>query len=209
MRRGAILAAFLMAAPALAHDGVVHESREEAAAHLKESANTPGFPVDSIGGSFRLTDQHGEPRTEADPEGRHQLFFFGYASCKAICSVALPAMAAAVDQLEGDGIAVTPVLITVDPERDTVRALSKAVPEIHPRLVGLTGSETALGEAYAAFKMEKKLVMEHPTEGPIYAHGSFIYLLEPSGAVETVIPPILAPERIAEIVTGYVRTATH
>ncbi len=209
MRLAALLAAVLIAAPAVAHDGVRHATSEEAEKHLRESPNTPGFPTGAIGGPYRLTDQRGEARSEADPEGRHQLLFFGYASCQAICSVALPRMAAAVDLLEEEGIAVTPVLITFDPARDTVEALRETAPAIHPRLVGLTGTPEALDAAYAAFQVEKKLVMEHPTDGPVYAHGSFIYLLDPQGSLETVVPPILGPERIAEIVTGYVRPATN
>ena len=209
MRLAALLAAILVAAPAVAHDGVKHASPEEAAKHLQDSPNTPGFPTQAIGGPYRLTDQRGTPRSEADPQGNHQLLFFGYASCQAICSVALPRMAAAVDLLADDGIAVTPVLITVDPARDTVEALSESAPAIHPRLVGLTGTPEALDAAYAAFQVEKKLVMEHPTDGPVYAHGSFIYLLDAQGSLETVVPPILGPERIAEIVAGYARPATN
>ena len=203
---GAALA--LLAGGAGAHDGVVHQTPADAQAHLKASPNTPGFPTD-IGGPFRLIDQFGRKRTEVDPDGHYQLIFFGYASCKAICSVALPSMADAVDLLEKDGIVVTPVLITVDPERDTIRAMRKAAPAIHPRMVGLTGSERALRKAYTAFRMEKKLVMDHPTEGPIYAHGSFVYLMAPDGSFRTVLPPILAPERMADVVEGYVRTVTN
>ncbi len=210
MRRAALVAVAVAAFSVLghAHDGVVHETPEEALKHLQESPNTPGFPTD-IGGSYRLVDQFGQKRTEVDPTGRHQLIFFGYASCKAICSVALPAMADAVDLLAADGIAVTPVLITVDRERDTVRALKEAAPAIHPGLIGLTGSKRALAKAYRAFQVEKKLVYEHPTEGPVYAHGSFVYLMGPDGSFKTVLPPILGPERMAEIVTSYVRTATN
>ncbi len=209
MRFAVALAALLAASTALAHDGVEHATPEEAAQHLKDSPNTPGFPTEAIGGPYSLTDQRGDLRTEADPEGNHQLLFFAYASCQAICSVALPTMAAAVDILADEGIQVTPVLITVDPARDTVDALRESAPKVHPRLVGLTGTTDALDEAYAAFQVEKKLVMEHPTDGPIYAHGSFIYLLNAQGGLETVVPPILAPDRIAEIVNGYVQSATN
>lgn len=200
--------AALLATAAGGHDGVVHETPDEALQHLRDSPNTPGFPT-NVGGPYRLIDHHGKRRTEIDPDGRHQLVFFGYASCKAICSVALPAMVSTVDQLAAEGIDVTPVLITVDRKRDTVAALRKAAPDIHPRLVGLTGSRRALAKAYDAFQVESKLVYDHPTEGPIYAHGSFVYLMGPDGAFKTVMPPILGPERMAEIVTSYVSPASN
>ncbi len=201
----AVLSALVLAAvgSAVAHDGVVHETQEEALQHQLDSPNTLGFP-DIKGGDYALTDHNGLLRTSKDPDGQYQLLFFGYASCKAICSVALPRMAEAVDVLKGRNIDVTPVLITVDPDRDTVAAMKEAVGHIHPNLVGLTGTEDALAEAYKAFQVEKSLVYEHPVEGPIYAHGSFIYLLGPAGEFKTLFPPILGPDRIAQVTADYV-----
>lgn len=186
-----------------AHDGVTHETSVEAQQHLEATVDTAGFP-DIKGGDFNLVDHNGEPRTSRDPKGNHQLVFFGYASCKAICDVALPRMAEAVDRLKLDEFPVTPILISVDPERDTVENIGEAVKRIHPDMIGLTGSETALNQAYKAFQIEKSLVYDHPDEGPIYAHGSFIYLLGPDGDFKTLFPPILSSERIAEITTAYI-----
>lgn len=198
---------------AQAHDGVKHATPEEAANHAAETAakapNTPGFPS-VVGGDYHLVDHFGNERSSKDPTGHYQLIFFGYANCKAICSVALPRMTQAVDILAAQGVAITPLLITVDAERDTQAAMRKSVPDIHPRLIGLTGSEQALDAAYKAFSVEKKLVYEHPDEGPIYAHGSYIYLTGPDGAFKTLMPPVLSSDRIAEIVASYAAaTASH
>lgn len=195
-----------MIAAAGAHDGFDHATQEEATRHAAESAakapNSPGFP-DVVGGEYHLIDHFGNERSSQDPAGHYQMIFFGYASCKAICSVALPRMAEAVDILAEKGIAVTPLLITVDPERDTVAAMRDALRELHPRLIGLTGSEEALEAAYKAFSVEKKQLYIHPDEGPIYAHGTFIYLTAPDGAFKTLMPPVLGADRIAEIVASY------
>ena len=199
-----VFATIIMGGSATAHDGVVHENLDEALKHQEEtSPNTLGFP-DVKGGDFDLVDHHGNRRTSKNPDGHFQLIFFGYANCKAICSVALPRMAAAVDILKEQNITVTPLLITVDPERDTVENMKKALAYHHKDMVGLTGSEEALDVAYKAFNVEKSLVYEHPEEGPIYAHGSFIYLIGPDGAFITLLPPILGPERISEVTKGYI-----
>jgi len=197
----AVLACSFVAAGA--HNGVTHKSADEAARHLKEQENTPGFP-NIKGGDFRLIDQSGSGRSSKDPQNRFQLLFFGYAKCKAICSVALPRMAEVADRLEAEGVMVTPLLITVDPERDTAAALAEAVPKYHPRMIGLTGSEKALDEAYRAFQIERKVVFVDPEQGAVYAHGSYIYLLGPDGTFKTLFPPILGPERIAELVHRYI-----
>jgi protein SCO1/2 len=189
---------------ALSHDGVVHKNLDEALRHQEEtSPNTAGFP-DIKGGDFSLTDQFGQVRTSKSPDGQFQLLFFGYANCKAICSVALPRMAAAVDMLAADGIEVTPLLVTVDPERDTVENMGEPLSALHERMIGLTGSEKQLQQAYDAFQVKKSLVYEHPEQGPIFAHGSFIYLLGPDGSFKTLMPPVLGPERIKELTISYI-----
>jgi len=195
-------AAALIGATAWAHDGVVHSDLGEALKHQEETADTLGFP-EIKGGEYELVNQFGDTRTSKDPDGQHQLLFFGYVNCKAICSVALPRMAEAVDVLASRGVDVTPVLITVDPERDTVEAMLEGAPFVHEKLIGLTGSEAALQTAYDAFSVEKSLVFEHPTEGEIFAHGSFIYLLDGEGNFQTLMPPILSSDRMAELVLEY------
>ena len=208
----ALPAAFLAAAGATAHDGVIHSSEAEAKAHLKATAEgadalpsgpvTP-FPVD-LDVRFDLVDQTGTRRTEADFAGQPMVIFFGYANCEAICSVALPRLAAAVDILGENGAALQPILITVDPARDTPEAMATALPEIHPRLIGLTGDVDRLADARAAFQVEAKVVTTDPDGQPIYAHGSFIYLIGSDGELATLLPPILSPERMAAVMERYI-----
>ena len=208
MRSLAALALAALALPAFAHDGVDHDSAEEAAQHLTETAGPPpvpqGLPLPfNLGGAFTLTDQTGSARSEADPEGAFQLLFFGYANCPSICAVALPLMGEVTDALRDRGLSVTPVMITVDPERDTVDTIGEPLAAFHPDFVGLTGSEADLEPVYKLFSVEKTLVFEDPFEGPIYAHGSHIYLLDGEGDVLTLLPPILSAERIIDIAAAY------
>lgn len=169
-------------------------------------ATSPAAAADlfgrSLGGPFSLVDQTGAARTEADLRGTPSLLFFGYAGCQAICSVALPRMAETVDLLAERGIAARPVLVTVDPARDTPERLAEAAPAIHPDLMALTGSEAALDAAMAAWGVEAEVVGEDPL-GPIYAHGSYVYLIDADGETVTLMPPVLGPKRMAEIAAGY------
>ena len=199
-----LLAAGLAAGlPALAHDGEDHATATEAAADAADAAPA-GLPLPfALGGPFALTDQDGAIRTQADPDGRMQLLFFGYANCPSICAVALPLMAEVTDSLAARGLPVTPVMITVDPARDTTRTIGPPLEAIHPAFVGLTGSEADLRTAYDAFRIEKEVVFEDPEHGPIFAHGSHIYLLSADGAFLTLLPPILSADRITEIAMGY------
>ena len=171
---------------------------------VAESA--PPLPFD-VGGAFELTDHTGATRTEADPDGLPQLLFFGYANCQQICSAALPLMADTADDLAEDGIDLRLVMITVDPARDTVDQIGAPLAAIRPGFVGLTGSDEALQVAYDAFNVEKEELFFDPEYGPVFAHGSFIYLLDGTGGVLTLLPPILPPDQVAATVARYLEVA--
>lgn len=201
------LAVALGGGPALGHQNHVHKDQPAAAveasapAEALEQEDTP-FLFD-LGGDFALTDHHGQRVGPEDYRGQHMLIFFGYAQCESICPVGLKTMVEAVDLLGESGEQVQPLLITVDPENDTVEALAKAMPKVHPRLVGLTGSEAELAAARKAYKVESKAVGEAWDGKPVYSHGSFIYLMKPDGSLGTILPPVLGSEAMAKIMKKY------
>ena len=57
-----------------------------------------------------------------------------------------------VDILDEYGIDVTPVFITIDPERDTVKTLNDYVETSHEKLIGLTGSLEQVQKASKAYR---------------------------------------------------------
>lgn len=162
----------------------------------------PPLPFD-LGGPYRLTDQYGQTRTQADPDGHSQLLFFGYANCQNICSVALPVMAGVVDKLASEGIDITPVMITVDPGQDRVETMGAPLAAVHPDFIGLTGTTPALQAAYDAFAVEVTPLFQDPEYGWVYAHGSFIHLLDGHGALLTLLPPVMSVDQTADILRGY------
>lgn len=197
---------FGVATAALAHDSKVHQSKSDSDVHaqIKVLPALEGLPLPfDLGGAFTLIDQTGQPRSEADPKGNLQLLFFGYASCREICSVALPQMAEVERGLAVRGVALTPVLITVDPVRDTVATLGPALRQHSPNFVGLTGDQAALRAAYNAFSIDSSLVFQDAKHGDVFAHGSFLYLLDARGGFLTVIPPILTTDRVIDLIAGY------
>jgi protein SCO2 len=142
----------------------------------------------SLGGPFRLIDQNGTVRTEADFRGSYPLIFFGFTHCPDLCPRSLGTMSVALDELSARAPAkaqrVALLFITVDPGRDTVAVIKDYVAKFHPRLIGLTGSaEEVEGMArnYGAFYAPV------PEEGGDYAmdHSGFIVLMGPEGAYLT------------------------
>ena len=161
------------------------------------------FPFE-VGGTFELVDQSGNARSQKDPDGNAQLLFFGYANCPSICSAALPTMAQVVDELGSTGLDVTPVMITIAPEQDRIDTIGGPLEKIHPRFIGLTGNPQSLQAAYNAFSIEFEPLFEDPEYGWIYAHGSFIYVLDSDGAVLALLPPTISADQAAGVVRTHV-----
>ena len=97
-----------------------------------------------IGGPFELIDHHGRAVTEANFLGSYLLVYFGFGYCPDVCPTELQNIGLAMDELGADAARVTPVFITVDPERDTVEFIKDYVAAFHPRKIGLTGDAQAI-----------------------------------------------------------------
>lgn len=155
----------------------------------------------AIGGPFTLINQDGETVTEADFRGRAMLIYFGFTYCPDICPTSLQVMKAALDQLPAsDRAAFQPILISVDPERDTPEALSEyvrsqAFPET---LVGLTGSPEQVRDAARAYRVFYSRVEDDGVSSDYTVdHSSVIYLMGPDGAFVDVFPHATTPDEMA------------
>ena len=136
----------------------------------------------NIGGPFSLVDQTGATVTDADFRGKAMLIYFGYTYCPDICPASPQIMAAALDRLEPEERArIQPILITVDPERDTVDQLAQYVqsPAFPDDLVGLTGTEDQIAEVAGAYRVAYR----RAGEGDDYLmdHTSIVYLMDSEG----------------------------
>ncbi|GEL43312.1 electron transporter SenC [Methylorubrum extorquens] len=151
-----------------------------------------------VGGPFALIDQAGRPRTEADFRGRLLLVTFGFTACPDVCPTDLMEIGRALTLLGADGDAVQPLFITLDPEHDTAALLAEYLPNFHPRLVGLTGSEAAVRRAADAYKVFYES-SPRPGGGRAVEHSAFTYLMDRSGAYLGFFPPGTSAERMLTI----------
>ena len=78
-------------------------------------------PISDSRVSFSLTNQHGDTVTQKDFGGRHLLpkVFFGFTNCHGICPTHMSNLTRVMAELDDTGHSrgVTPVFISVDPER--------------------------------------------------------------------------------------------
>ncbi|HDL16356.1 MAG TPA: SCO family protein [Rhizobiales bacterium] len=135
-----------------------------------------------IGGTFTLTDHTGRRVSEKDFAGRFMLIYFGYTFCPDVCPAELQVMSAALDQLGDKAKNVTPVFITIDPERDTVKQMASYVTNFHERMVGLTGTAEEIRAAAKAYRVYYAKA-EDDTSSTDYMmeHSSIVFLMSPKG----------------------------
>lgn len=150
-----------------------------------------------IGGPFALTDQNGHAMTDKDLHGRWTLLYFGYTFCPDVCPTTLALMQNTMRKLGAKADRITPVFITVDPERDTPSALKTYLESFGPRFVGLTGKPDAIAKVARAYRV---YYAKHPLEGGGYSvdHSSVIYLLDPSGKFVKVYEDTITAQALAD-----------
>jgi len=161
----------------------------------KDAAETTPAAPPAIGGPFSLIDQTGKRVTDADFRGRYLLIYFGYTYCPDVCPTELFVMSQALDILGAAGERMQPLLITIDPARDTAEVLADYVSNFHPRLIGLTGSADeirAVAKEYRVYyeKVYSQLAQGEDTEGAgasdpdsdyLMSHSASTFLMGPDG----------------------------
>jgi protein SCO1/2 len=137
-----------------------------------------------IGGAFTLVDKTGATVTDKDVITKPTLVYFGYTFCPDVCPLDNARNAEAVDILDEKGIEVTPLFISIDPERDTPQVVGEFAANLHPRMVGLTGSAEQVKAASLAYKTYYKK-QDSGDEFYLMDHSTFTYLVLPGqGFVE-------------------------
>ncbi len=182
----AVAAAALAAVGAIALVGVNGRGRVAAAPEgcILEGAEDVGGPID-------LVDENGARVTQADFAGEPAVIYFGFTNCPDVCPTSMYAVAEAL--AEPGGYDLQPILITVDPARDTPQRMREytATEGFPSGLVGLTGSQRQVDAALSAFHAYGRA--QPPTAGSpanFYNvdHTSFLYVVDGAWRTVAIIP---------------------
>lgn len=139
----------------------------------------------TIGGPFTLVDEDGRTVTDKDVLIKPSLVYFGYTFCPDVCPTDTARNAEAVDALEEQGFEVTPVFISVDPDRDTPEVLKEWTDYLHPRMIGLTGTAEQVAAAAKRYRTYYKVPEDKSDEYYLVDHMTQTYLMLPeTGFVE-------------------------
>ena len=136
-----------------------------------------------IGGPFSLVDGDGRPVTD-------------------VCPTTLDAISQTFKAL-GPGRPARALFVTLDPERDTPTVMKDYLSSFDPRILGLTGSRSAIDKIAREYRVYAKKV---PTGDGGYSvdHTGVVYLMDGRGQfVESFNPDLDKPKDAAATLSKY------
>lgn len=141
----------------------------------------------AIRADFSLVDHTGKRVTADDYKGRWLLVYFGFTYCPDICITSLNTMHDVMEKLGDTADRVQPMMISVDPERDTPEVMARYVNAFDKRIVGLTGTDDEIRHAARSFRAyyARRENREAP-ERYLVDHSGYLYLMAPDGSYRTV-----------------------
>lgn len=160
-----------------------------------------------LGGPFTLVSETGETVTDKDVITGPSLLYFGYTFCPDVCPFDTVRNAEAVDILEERGIEVTPVFISIDPDRDTPEALADFTDNVHPRMIGLTGSPEQVKAASQAYRTYYAKAEGDDPDYYLIDHSTFSYLVFPKQGFVEFFRRDVTPADMADRIECFVEAA--
>jgi protein SCO1/2 len=152
--------------------------------------------ADGVGGAIDLVDSNGARVTQADFRGAPAVVYFGFTHCPDICPNSMYALREALAQ--AGGYDVQPILITVDPERDTPERMGEyARTQGFPDgLAALTGSRAQVDAAARAFQVHHATAQIPGAPADVYNvdHSSLLYVVDRNWRTVSIVPTVRRSE---------------
>jgi protein SCO1/2 len=157
----------------------------------------------AIGGPFKLTDQNGQPITDADLKGKPFLVFFGYTHCPDVCPTTLFDVSEVMRSLGKDADRTKALFITVDPDRDTPAVLKDYLSSFDPHLVGATGDQKTVDTVEKEYRVYAKKVPTGKDGDYSMDHSAIVYLMDKQGRFVAPFKLDRKPEQAAAELRKY------
>lgn len=156
---------------------------------MQSETPAPAIDLEATTGGMASLDSFG---------GKLVVVYFGYTHCPDVCPTTLSSLNRALD-LIGDGAEdVQVVMVTVDPERDTVDYLAEYMTYFDESFIGLTGpieDISRIATAYGVFFAAEEGDVE---SGYTVAHNASLMVIGRDGHLRLILPPELTAEQIAD-----------
>jgi protein SCO1/2 len=155
-------------------------------------AAEPPLAGAAIGGDFALINSAGETVRWDDFAGRYRVVYFGYAFCPDICPTDMQRVAQGLKVLAasdpGKAAKITPIFITIDPERDTPAVVGEFAAAFSDDIIGLTGTPEQIAAAAKAFAVYYARGEAVEGGGYLVDHSNVVFLFGPAGEPLATLP---------------------
>lgn len=144
------------------------------------------FPVPRDISPFHLVSADDKPFTNDNLMGKWSVLFFGFTQCPQLCPTTLAILNKAYQQLETKKSVPLPqiVFISVDPDRDTPRAIEEYIGTFNKNFKGATGKVDEIKALTAQFNiMYMKIQNQNSQDTHHYSidHSGTLLLINPEG----------------------------
>ncbi|CAG9238914.1 putative Cytochrome oxidase biogenesis protein Sco1/SenC/PrrC, copper metallochaperone [Paraburkholderia sabiae] len=128
---------------------------------------------------FTLTGDDGKPVAADSLKGRASLVYFGYTHCPDVCPETMGRLMQVIDKLGPDAQKVRILFVSVDPARDTPKALHDYVSAFdaqHAR--GLTGTDSQIEDMARHYRVAYQMEKREPNGNYEVTHSSAVYIFD-------------------------------
>ncbi len=167
---------------------------------VRTSAPLSTAGIEGLGGSWALTDDNGKGVTDKDYSGTFRLMFFGFTYCPDICPTELKRLTLVLEGLGDDAAHLTPLFVTIDPERDSPKVLKEYLARFDERFIGLTGSVKQIEHMEDIYKVYSAKAQDPAHTEYTMNHSALVYLIAPDDKVLHLFHSSDTPEQIIALI---------
>ncbi|MBI5567150.1 MAG: SCO family protein [Chloroflexi bacterium] len=138
--------------------------------------------------NFTLTGHNGQAVSLDDYKGKVVMLYFGYTTCPDVCPTTLAELHTALQTLGNRAKDVQVIMVTVDPERDTVPVLAEYMPHFDASFIGLTGTPEQIAEIATYYGVAYERSTEESALGYLVNHTATVATLDRKGYVRVIFP---------------------
>ena len=131
--------------------------------------------------NFTLTGPGEQPVSLVDFRGKVVMLYFGYTFCPDVCPATMVELRDAMENLGKRSQDVQVIMVTLDPERDTVEVLEEYVAHFDDSFIGLTGTPDELIAVTAPMGIFHEKHEGSEASGYLIDHTATVAVLDKTG----------------------------
>ena len=159
-----------------------------------------------MGGDFTLHSSKGDVSL-SDFRKKVVLLYFGFINCPDACPVTLSNWTKALNKLDDvERNFVRGLMVSIDPERDTVKELEYFTEFFHENIVGVTGTIEELKAVTKRYKTDFEAAPHEPGKNYAVQHSVYIYIIDPYGKVRGLLDFNASPDKLVKNIRKALQT---